>query len=68
MKLARSQPIKLIETLILFLCWISLGLFVAIPGPTLLDLQDLIGTSFEEISLMLPSRSFGYMLGAVISE
>lgn len=67
-QLIRNQPVKLIESFILFLVWICLGLNVAIPGPTLLDLQDMLGTSLEEISLILPSRSGGYALGAVISK
>ena len=45
----------------------GLGLFMAAPGPALLDLQLLAGTSFGKAAMLLPARSLGYALGSVIA-
>ena len=68
--LRSSDRIKFIKTLLVYVMFISLGLNVAIPGPTILDLQHQVGenTTIEEITLILPARSGGYALGAIVSE
>ena len=41
-------------------------MFIAAPGPALLDLQLLAGTTIEKAALLLPARSLGYAVGSVI--
>jgi hypothetical protein len=52
----------------LFFCFFVDGMSNAIVGPTLLDLQTQTATSVREISLILPSRSIGQGIGALMCE
>ena len=68
--LRSSDRIKFIKTMVVYTTFISLGLNIAIPGPTILDLQHQVeqNTTIEQITLILPARSGGYALGAITSE
>lgn len=44
------------------------GLTIALPGPTILDLQIAAGSSLDQVARILPSRAGGYAVGAIISE
>lgn len=57
---------KLTRTICLSLGFLVLGLCVAIPGPTLLDLEDQVKATTFEMMIVFASRSFGYLLGALL--
>ena len=42
------------------------GLCIAIPGPTLLDLQQSTGADTSQISRIFTGRSVGYLVGSII--
>lgn len=63
-----KHPVRFLKTVVIYLTFIALGLNIAVPGPTLLDLQEAIKTTLDQISLILPARSGGYALGAVFSK
>ncbi|ELU06808.1 hypothetical protein CAPTEDRAFT_82130, partial [Capitella teleta] len=42
------------------------GLCIAIPGPTLLDLQEQTNTDTEQISRLFTGRSVGYLFGSLM--
>ena len=62
-----SERVKFLKTIILYVSFITLGLDVALIGPTLLDLQHVIGTNTttDEISQIIPSRAGGYAAGTL---
>ncbi|KAL4233831.1 hypothetical protein ACF0H5_008507 [Mactra antiquata] len=55
-----------IKVLWLFLVWCSLGLYLEIPGPTLIDIKLLFNSSFEDVSRSVSGRGAGGFTGAVI--
>ncbi|XP_053384560.1 uncharacterized protein LOC123537019 [Mercenaria mercenaria] len=57
---------KLTKTICLSLGFLVLGLCVAIPGPTLLDLEDQVKATTFEMMIVFASRSLGYLLGALL--
>lgn len=57
---------KLVRTVCLSLGFLVLGLCVAIPGPTLLDLEDQVSATTSEMMIVFSSRSMGYLLGALL--
>ncbi|XP_071122507.1 sodium-dependent glucose transporter 1A-like [Mytilus edulis] len=57
---------KFTKTICLSLAFFTLGLCIAIPGPTLLDLGDKINTDTTHMALIFSARSVGYLLGALI--
>ncbi|KAG8186959.1 hypothetical protein JTE90_028255 [Oedothorax gibbosus] len=56
---------KIIKTCNLYLCFIVLGMCVAVPGPTLLDLQHLVHTDTKNIAFIYTARSIGYLVGSL---
>lgn len=58
---------KLLRTFLLCAAFFGLGLCIAVPGPTLLDLIERTHTSTTEISRIYPGRSVGYLLGSIVS-
>jgi len=42
------------------------GLCFAIPGPTLMDLEENTGSTVGQISLIFTSRSVGYLFGSIV--
>lgn len=62
----KSHPKRVLKTAMMGIIFIGLGIFVASPGPALLDLQLLANTTFSKIALLLPVRSLGYAVGSVV--
>lgn len=54
-------------TLILLL-YLFQGLSIAIPGPTLLDLQNIVQTDTSHIAYIYLARSSGYLMGSLIGK
>lgn len=65
-KVPRSKKCQLTKTLCLSTGFLVLGLCVAIPGPTLLDLCDQVKATTAQIMIVFASRSVGYLLGAIM--
>ena len=61
-----KYPLRSVKTALMGFIFIGLGMFIAEPGPALLDLQLLAGTTIEKTALLLPARSLGYAVGSVI--
>ncbi|XP_071099923.1 sodium-dependent glucose transporter 1A-like [Haliotis cracherodii] len=57
---------KFTKTIVLSGAFFALGLCIAIPGPTLLDLGARVNTDTEHMSLIFTARSLGYLIGSVI--
>ena len=47
-------------------CFLWQGLCIAIPGPTLIDLQERIHTDTTHMALIFTARSVGYLLGSLV--
>ncbi|RUS89551.1 hypothetical protein EGW08_002669, partial [Elysia chlorotica] len=60
-----EQKRKLAKTGSLSLAFFCLGLCIAIPGPTLLDLGKTVGRDTQHMVLVFTARSLGYLLGSV---
>ncbi|KAK2713364.1 hypothetical protein QYM36_009282 [Artemia franciscana] len=56
---------RLLRTLALCLAFFVLGLCIAVPGPTLLDLQMQVDVSVTQITSIFAARSTGYLLGSI---
>ncbi|GFN98763.1 sodium-dependent glucose transporter 1 [Plakobranchus ocellatus] len=56
---------KLSKTGALAMAFFCLGLCIAIPGPTLLDLGRMVGRDTQHMVLVFTARSLGYLLGSV---
>lgn len=57
---------KITKTLCLSLAFFVLGLCIAVPGPTLLDLTEKINTDITHISTIFSARAVGYLFGAIV--
>ena len=49
----------------LYLAYTALGMVSGMSGPTILDLQLTVGTTFDQITYVIPSRSVGYAMGSL---
>ncbi|XP_069132718.1 sodium-dependent glucose transporter 1-like [Argopecten irradians] len=56
----------IIKILCLSLAFFSLGLCIAIPGPTLIDLGERVQTDTSHMALVFTARSVGYLFGALV--
>ncbi|KAF8785944.1 Sodium-dependent glucose transporter 1 like protein [Argiope bruennichi] len=65
MAIFTATRIKIFKTCNLYLCFLMLGMSVAIPGPTLLDLQNLVNTDMQHIAFIYTARSAGYLFGSL---
>ncbi|CAL1529611.1 unnamed protein product [Lymnaea stagnalis] len=54
------------KTAALSMAFFCLGLCLAIPGPTLLDLGARVGGNTEHMSYIFTARSVGYLIGSVV--
>lgn len=63
-----SHKYRTWKTICMSLVFASLGLVSSSLGPTMLDLQLMVHTTLEQITLIIPMRSAGNMFGAVICE
>ncbi|OWF50543.1 sodium-dependent glucose transporter 1-like [Mizuhopecten yessoensis] len=57
---------SMIKILCLSLAFFSLGLCIAIPGPTLIDLGERVQSDTTHMALVFTARSVGYLLGALV--
>lgn len=64
----RSHPTRFLKTAGLWLCFLSLGMSLAIVGPTLLDLRHQVCCNITDISYALAARAGGQAIGSFISE
>ena len=64
----RRHPDRLRKTLVLWLCFLTLGLNLALVGPTLLDLRHIVCSGIREVSLSLPARAAGQAIGSFASK
>ncbi|XP_052695012.1 uncharacterized protein LOC128173369 [Crassostrea angulata] len=55
-----------VKTICLSLTFLTLGLCIAIPGPTLIDLKERINTDTTHMALIFTARSVGYLLGSLV--
>ncbi|XP_070572006.1 sodium-dependent glucose transporter 1A-like [Ptychodera flava] len=53
------------KTVLIGMAFLGLVMTLAIPGPTLLDLQAQVHTTFEKIALVLSVANIGYLIGSV---
>lgn len=60
----RAHRLRFVKTIALYVSFIAVGMCTAIAGPTLLDLQMAVSTSYNMITYILPGRSGGFALGA----
>ncbi|XP_064600627.1 sodium-dependent glucose transporter 1-like [Liolophura sinensis] len=58
--------LKLFKTAGVSLAFLALGLCIAIPGPTLLDLMERVNTDTLHITYIFTARSGGYLLGSIL--
>ncbi|KFM60628.1 Sodium-dependent glucose transporter 1, partial [Stegodyphus mimosarum] len=58
--------LRIIKTTNLYLCFFNLGMSVAVPGPTLLDMQNLVNTDTQHIAFIYTARSIGYLVGSLL--
>ncbi|CAG5127349.1 unnamed protein product [Candidula unifasciata] len=56
---------KLLKTAVLSMSFFCLGLCIAIPGPTLLDLGKRVNRSIEHMTFIFTARSVGYLIGSL---
>lgn len=64
----RKYPVRFLKTSELWACYLSLGMSLAIVGPTLLDLRHQVKVEIKEISFLLPARAGGQAAGSLISK
>jgi hypothetical protein len=64
----REESSRTITTVLVMPVMFSFGLYLAMPGPTILDLQQQTQTTLTQISLILTARSAGGGIGSLISE
>ncbi|GFQ82312.1 hypothetical protein TNCT_731681 [Trichonephila clavata] len=53
------------STVFLRLAWKMAGMSVSITGPTLLDVQKLVNTDIQHITIIYTARSIGYLIGSL---
>ena len=64
----KTHKVRFIQTLALYLAFLSNGLVSGIIGPTLLDLQISANATFNDITFVIPARSGGYAAGAILGK
>ncbi|XP_043247659.1 nascent polypeptide-associated complex subunit alpha, muscle-specific form-like isoform X2 [Amphibalanus amphitrite] len=64
---AAGRCLPLVKTFTICLSFFTLGLCIALPGPTLLDLQSQVSVSMAQISQLFFWRALGYLAGSMIS-
>lgn len=62
----QKDKVRAIKTLCLYLAYMALGMASGMSGPTILDLQLTVGSTFDQITYIIPGRSVGYALGSAI--
>lgn len=64
----QSHKVRFLKHLTVMSVYMGLGFSLGIPGPTLLDLRQQVGSSLTGISYCLTSRAAGYAIGCMASE
>ncbi|RWS17504.1 sodium-dependent glucose transporter 1A-like protein [Dinothrombium tinctorium] len=59
---------RFLKSCALFISFVFLGLNVALPGATLLDLEIAVNCSTEQITRAVPIKSSGYLVGAFVNS
>ncbi|XP_076371221.1 sodium-dependent glucose transporter 1A-like isoform X2 [Tachypleus tridentatus] len=62
----RASKLKIFKTANLYFAFVTLGMAVAITGPTLLDLERAVNTDTEHISYIIVGRGIGYLIGSIV--
>lgn len=62
----QKDKVRAMKTLCLYLAYTALGMATGMSGPTILDLQLTVGSTFDQITYIIPGRSVGYALGSAI--
>ena len=62
----QKHKVRAVKTLCLYLAYTALGMASGMSGPTILDLQLTVGSTFDQITYIIPGRSVGYALGSAI--
>lgn len=55
------------KTVMLIMVWISMGLCLEIPGPTLIDMKITFNANYEELTRSVSARGVGIFLGALFA-
>ncbi|XP_015781897.1 sodium-dependent glucose transporter 1-like [Tetranychus urticae] len=63
----KTNRAKLIKTFFCYVSFFGLGGCCTLLGSSLLDLSISLNAEFKEVSGLVPSRSIGYIIGAVLS-
>lgn len=63
----KKHPTRFINTLGLFIVFISHGLLLGLMGPTMLDLQISCNTEESKVAYILTGRAGGYAIGGFVS-
>lgn len=64
----QKHKVRTVKTLCLYLAYTALGMATGMSGPTILDLQLTVDSTYEQITFILPGRSLGYALGSFIGK
>lgn len=64
----QKHKVRTVKTLCLYLAYTALGMATGMSGPTILDLQLTVDSTYEQITFILPGRSLGYALGSFFGE
>ncbi|GIY14221.1 sodium-dependent glucose transporter 1A [Caerostris darwini] len=60
------KHLRIIKTCNLYASSIASGISMAVIGPTLLNLQEIVHTDIEHIALIYDGRSSGYLVGSLV--
>lgn len=61
----QKHKVRALKTMCLYLAYTALGMVSGMSGPTILDLQLTVGTTFDQITYVIPGRSVGYAIGSL---
>ena len=64
----KSNRMRAWKSVTLAIAFMALGFNCSIFGPTILDLQLLVNTTIDKITLTIPARSLGSVLGSVLCK
>lgn len=64
----RGHRLRFVKTLALYVAFIAVGMCSGIAGPTILDLQVQVKTTYDQITYILPGRAGGFAVGAFIGK
>lgn len=68
LQLVKDNKFNLVKTFFVYLTYFCIGSITTLLGSSLLDLQILANTDFAKISLLIPIRSGGHIVGSAIGK